>query len=53
LQAAIADYQRFQQMVQQYVELLVQRTRAQRQAGSKKKIPRRISSLPKSRKSNN
>lgn len=37
LQAALADHQRFQQLVQQYVELLVERTRAQRQAGSKKK----------------
>ncbi len=51
LQAAIADYQRFQQLVQQYVELLVQRTRDQRQAGSKKKTPRRTSSWPKTRKS--
>jgi hypothetical protein len=52
LQAAIADYQRFQQLVQQYVELLVQRTRAQRQAGSKKKTPRLLSSWPKTKKSN-
>ena len=37
LRAAIADHQRFQQLVQQYVELRVQKTRAQRQAGSKKK----------------
>jgi hypothetical protein len=51
LQAAIADYQRFQQLVQQYVELLVERTRAQRQAGSKKKTPRPASSWPKTRKS--
>ena len=51
LQAAIADYHRFQQLVQQYVELLVQQTRAQRQAGSKKKTPRPTSSWPKTRKS--
>lgn len=51
LKAAIADHQRFQQLVQQYVELLIQRTRAQRQAGSKKKTPRPISSWPKTRKS--
>ena len=51
LQAAIADHQRFQQLVQQYVELMVQKTRAQRQAGSKKKTPRRISSWRKTRKS--
>lgn len=51
LQAALADHQRFQQLVQQYVELLVERTRAQRQAGSKKKSPRPTSSSPKTRKS--
>jgi hypothetical protein len=38
-QAALADYQRFQQLVRQYVELLVARTRAERQAGSKKAPP--------------
>jgi hypothetical protein len=51
LQAAIADCQRFLQLVQQYVELLVQKTRAQRQAGSKEKNPRLTSSWPKTRKS--
>jgi len=51
LKAAIADHQRFQQLVQQYVELLVERTRAQRQAGAKKKTPRPTSSWPKTRKS--
>ena len=51
LQADIADYQRFQQLVQQYVQLLVERTRAQRQAGAKKKNPRPTSSWPKTRKS--
>jgi hypothetical protein len=51
LQAALAEHQRFQQLVQQYVELLVERTRAQRQAGSKKKSPRPTSSSPKTRTS--
>lgn len=51
LQAALAGYQRFQQLVQQYVELLVQQTRAERQAGSKKKTPPPTSSWPKTRKS--
>jgi len=51
LQAALADHQRFQELVQQYVELLVARTRAQRQAGSKKKSPHPTSSSPKTRKS--
>jgi hypothetical protein len=51
LKAAIADHQRFQQLVQQYVQLLVERTRAERQAGSKKKSLRPTSSWPKTRKS--
>jgi hypothetical protein len=51
LQAALADHQRFQELVQQYVELLVARTRVQRQAGSKKKNPRPTSSSPTTRKS--
>jgi hypothetical protein len=51
LKAAIADHQRFQQRVQQYVQLLVERTRAERQAGSKKKSLRPTSSWPKTRKS--
>jgi hypothetical protein len=38
-------------LTEQYVQLLVQRTRAERQAGSKKKNPPRNSSLPKTRKS--
>ena len=53
LKAAIADYQRFQQLVQQYVELLVEKTRAERQAGSKKKrTPRPTFSWRKTKKSN-
>jgi hypothetical protein len=52
LQAAIAEHHRFQQLVQQYVALLAERTRGQRQAGSKKKRPCPTSSSPKTRKSN-
>jgi len=44
LQAAIADYQRFQQLIEQYVELLVEKTRTERRAGIKKKSPRPTSS---------
>ena len=33
LKDAIAGYQRFQQLVNQYVELMVEKTRAERQAG--------------------
>lgn len=51
LKAALAEHQRFQQLVQQYVQLLVERTRAERQAGSKKKSLRPTSSWPKTRKS--
>jgi hypothetical protein len=49
---AIAGYQRFRQLVDQYVELMVEKTRAERQAGLKKKrIHRRNSSWPRTRKS--
>jgi hypothetical protein len=51
LKAAIADYQRFQQLVEQYVELLVQQTRAARAVGSKKKTPVPTSSWRKTKKS--
>ncbi len=51
LKDAIAGYQRFQQLVNQYVELMVEKTRAERQAGLKKKTPRRNSSWPRTRKS--
>ena len=51
LQEAIQGYRRFQQLAEQYVQLMVERTRAERQAGLKKKLPRPISSSPKSRKS--
>jgi hypothetical protein len=53
LKAAIEDYRRFQELVEQYVQLVVERTRTERQAGFKKKTPRPNSSWPKTRKSNN
>jgi len=46
-----ANYQQFQALVAQYGQLIVDRTRAERTAGAKKKTPRRISSWPKTRKS--
>ena len=52
LKDALAGYQRFRQLIDQYVELMVEKTRAERQAGSKKKTPRRNSSSPRTRKSN-
>ena len=51
LQSALANYQRFQELIQHYVQLKVAETRAQRQAGSKKKTPRPTSSWPKTKKS--
>jgi len=50
LQSALANYQRFQELIQHYVQLKVEETRAQRQAGSKKKTLPPISSWPKTRK---
>jgi hypothetical protein len=41
LKEAIEGYRRFQRLVEQYVEIMVEKTRAERQAGSKKKTPRR------------
>jgi hypothetical protein len=53
LKTAIEGYHRLQQLMGQYVQLMVERTRAARQAGSKKKIPHPRSSSPKTRKSPN
>jgi hypothetical protein len=52
LKEAIDGYHRFQQLVEQYVELMVEKTRAEREAGSKKKSHRLNSSWRKTRKSN-
>ena len=51
LEEAIEGYRRFQELVKQYVQLQVQKTRAERQAGLKKKTPHPKSSWPKNRKS--
>lgn len=51
LKTAIEDFRRFQQLVEEYVQLVVERTRAGRQAGLKKKTSRPSSSWPKTRKS--
>ena len=47
----IDGYHRFQELVQQYVQLMVEKTRAEREAGLKKKRRRQKSSWPKTRKS--
>jgi hypothetical protein len=46
-----ANYRQFQALVEQYAQLIVDRTRAERAAGAKKKTPRRNSSWRKTRKS--
>ena len=47
-----ANYQRFQELVNEYASLVISRTRAEREAGFKKKTPCLKSSSPKTRKSN-
>ena len=51
LAEAIAGYQSFESLSQEYVRVMVEKTRAEREAGSKKKLPRRKSSSPRKRKS--
>ena len=46
-----ANYERFQALVAEYRALVADRTRAEREAGSKKKTSHRRSSWPKTRKS--
>ena len=52
LEEAIEGYRRFQELVKQYVQLRVEKTRSERMAGLKKKVPHLKSSSPKIRKSN-
>ena len=44
LQEAIAGYEKFQELTQQYAELVIQKTRAELACGIKKKTPRPNSS---------
>jgi predicted short-subunit dehydrogenase-like oxidoreductase (DUF2520 family) len=48
-----ANYERFQSLVADYVALVAEHTRAEREAGFKKKTSLRRSSWPKTRKSGN
>jgi hypothetical protein len=48
-----ANYRQFQTLVDQYAQLIVGRTRAERAAGAKKKTLHRSSSWPKTKKSGN
>lgn len=52
IQEAIKGYHHFQQLVQEYVQIMVDKTRAERDAGVKKKTPPRSSSWPKTKRSN-
>ena len=50
---AIAGYQQFETLVEQYVQLMVQKSRAQRTAGFKKKTPPPNSSWRRNKRSKN
>jgi len=47
LQEAIAGYEKFQQLIQQYAEAVIQKTRAELASGLKKKSPPPNSSSPR------
>jgi hypothetical protein len=51
VQQAIAGYEQFQNLMEQYAQLIIQRTRDERAIGSKKKSRRPSSSWPKTRRS--
>ena len=51
LQQAIAGYQQFERLTQQYAQLIIDKSRAERAQGLKKKTPRLSSSWPKTRRS--
>jgi len=51
IKEAIEGYHRFQALAQQYAQRVVEKTRAEREAGLKKKSRRQISSWPKTRRS--
>lgn len=53
LRSAIEGYHKVQELMAQYVQLLIERTRAERAAGAKKKTRRHNSSWPRNKKSNN
>jgi hypothetical protein len=53
MREAIEGYHKVQALMGQYVQLLVERTRAERAAGAKKKSHRHNSSWPRNKKSNN
>ncbi|MCI0745006.1 MAG: hypothetical protein L0Y58_06335 [Verrucomicrobia subdivision 3 bacterium] len=50
-QQAIAGYEQFQNLTQQYAQMVIDKTRAERVCGFKKNTPAPSSSSPKTRKS--
>lgn len=48
-----ANYQKFQSLVSQYAQLIIEQTRGERTTGLKKKTSHRRSSWPKTKKSSN
>ena len=53
LQEAIDGYEKYQDLTQQYAELVIQKTRAELTSGVKKKTSRPNSSSPRTKKSDN
>src|SRR5208283_1352800 len=47
IREAIQGYHRFQELAQKYAQMVVEKTRAEREAGSKKKTRRRKSAWPR------
>jgi len=52
LQQAIAGFEQFQNLIDQYAQMVIERTRAELASGTKKKTPPPQSSWPRTRKSN-
>src|SRR6266849_955843 len=52
LQEAIAGYEQYRKLTGQYGQLIIEKTRAERAAGFKKKTPPLNSSWPKTKRSN-
>jgi hypothetical protein len=53
VQEALTGYELFQNLTEQYAQIVIQKTRAERVSGLKKKTSRPSSSWPKTGKSNN
>jgi hypothetical protein len=51
MQKALAGYEQFESLTEQYAQMIIQKTRAELTAGLKKKTPRPSSSWPKTKRS--